>query len=107
MLRHYSYYLNKLLLLALLIAGCASKPTKPIMILDGETNANSITFKTDEIKAECKIVCKTYSVSSDKWCDCMYKCTRSVIDENLLEDEDESLLIPVDGSSIDDFKKKY
>ena len=94
------------LFILLLIVGCASQPIKPIMLLDGETSSNSITFKTDEIKAECKIGCKTYSVSSDEWCDCMYKCIRNVIDENSLEDEDEYLIIPVEGCSIDDFKNK-
>ena len=94
------------LIILLLIVGCAPQPIKSIMILDGETSSNSITFKTDEIKAECKIGCKTYSVSSDEWCDCMYKCIRNVIDENSLEDEDEYLIIPVEGCSIDDFKNK-
>ena len=79
------------LIILLLIVGCAPK---------------TVTLNYDEIKAECKIGCKAYSVSSDEWCDCMYKCIRNVIDENSLEDEDEYLIIPVEGCSIDDFKNK-
>ena len=41
------------------------------MIVDGVINTNSATIKTDTIKEECKIACKTYIVSSDEWCDCM------------------------------------
>ncbi|SVE03882.1 uncharacterized protein METZ01_LOCUS456736, partial [marine metagenome] len=42
------------LIILLLIVGCAPKPTKPIMIVDGEINTNTTTFKTDVIKKECK-----------------------------------------------------
>ena len=50
--------------------------------------------------------CKTYIESSDERCDFMYKCIRNVINKNSLEDEDEYLIIPVEGCSIDDFKNK-
>ena len=96
----------KLLLIVLLIVGCATKPIKPIMIIDGTINTGSTTFTTDGINDECKKECKTSIVSTDEWCDCMYKCIRNVIDENSLEDEDEYLIIPVEGCSIDDFKNK-
>ena len=46
--------MKKLILLALLIVGCAPKPIKPIMIIDGDINTNSTTFWTDVIKEECK-----------------------------------------------------
>jgi len=94
------------LIILLLIVGCAPKPTKPIMIVDGEINTNTTTFKTDVIKKECKKECETYIVSSDEWCDCMYKCIRNVINKNVLESEDVYLLISVEECSIDDFKNK-
>jgi len=98
--------MKKLLLFVLLIVGCAPKPIKPIMIVDGDINTNSTTFRTDIIKEECKKECKTYIESSDEWCDCMYKCIRNVINKNSLESEDVYLLISVEGCSIDDFKNK-
>ena len=90
----------------LLIVGCATKPIKPIMIIDGYINTISTTFTNDGINDECKKECKTSIVSTDEWCDCMYKCIRNIINENSLEDEDEYLIIPVEGCSIDDFKNK-
>ena len=52
--------MKKLLLIGLLVVGCATK---------------TITLNADEIKAECKIECKTYTISSDEWCDCMHQCS--------------------------------
>ena len=56
--------MKKLLLVGLsfllLIVGCATK---------------TITLNADEIQAECKIECKTYTISSDEWCDCMRQCS--------------------------------
>ena len=98
--------MKKLLLIILLIVGCAPKPVKPIMIIDGNINTNSTTFTTDGINDECKKECKTSIVSTDEWCDCMYKCIRNVINNNLLDSKDEHLIISVEGYSIDDFKKK-
>ena len=98
--------MKKLLTILLLIVGCASKPIKPIMIIDGKINTGSTTFTTDSIKDECKQECKTYILSSDEWCDCMYKCIRNIINKNSLESEDVHLIIPVEGCSIDDFKNK-
>ena len=48
------------LIILLLIVGCASK---------------TITLNTDEIKADCKIECTTFTISSDEWCDCMHQCS--------------------------------
>ena len=59
--------MKKLLLIALLIIGCATKTT--------ETTTTTITLNTDEIKAECKIECKTFIISSNEWCDCMHQCS--------------------------------
>ena len=60
--------MKKLLLLSiLLIVGCASK---------------TITLNTDEIKADCKIECTTFTISSDEWCDCMNQCSRDIFDKN-------------------------
>ena len=98
--------MKKFLLIALLIVGCATKPIKPIMIIDGTMNTGSTTFTTDGIKDECKKECKTDIVSSDDWCDCMYNCIRDIINKNSLESEDVHLIISVEGCSIDDFKKK-
>ena len=53
--------MKKLLLLSiLLIVGCASK---------------TITLNTDEIKADCKIECTTFTIASNEWCDCMHHCS--------------------------------
>ena len=95
------------LIILLLIVGCATKPIKPIMIIDdGTINTGSTTFTTNGTNDECKKECKTSIVSTNEWCDCMYKCIRNIINENSLEDEDEYLIIPVEGCSIDDFKNK-
>ena len=59
--------MKKLLLIALLIVGCATETT--------ETTTTTITLNTDEIKAECKIECKTFIISSNEWCDCMHQCS--------------------------------
>ena len=58
--------MKKLILLSiLLIFGCATK----------EINSITIILSGDEIKAECKIECKTFTISSDEWCDCMHQCS--------------------------------
>ena len=99
--------MKKLILLSvILIVGCATKPIKPIMIIDGTMNTGSTTFTTDGINDECKKECKTSIVSTDEWCDCMYKCIRNIINKNSLESEDVHLIIPVEECSIDDFKNK-
>jgi len=98
--------MKKLLLIALLIAGCAPKPIKPIMIIDGNINTSSTTFITDDIKEECKEECITYIISSDGWCECMYSCIRNVINQYSLGSDDVYLIIPVEGCSINDFKNK-
>ncbi len=51
---------KKLLLIVLLIVGCA---------------INTTTLNTDEIKSECKIDCKTLAISSNEWCNCMHQCS--------------------------------
>ena len=66
--------MKKLLLLALLLVGCAPKP-KITNILDGKISSNSTTLKTDDIKEDCKKECITFSVSSNEWCDCMHQCS--------------------------------
>ena len=48
---------------------CATKVTKVT------------SFHTDKIKAECKIECKAYTVTSDEWCDCMHQCSQDVINK--------------------------
>ena len=58
--------MKKLLLIALLIVGCATKTTE---------TTTTITLNTDEIKTECKIECKTFIISSNEWCDCMHQCS--------------------------------
>ena len=58
--------MKKLILLSiLLIVGCATK----------EINSTTTILSGDEIKAECKIECKTFTISSDEWCDCMHQCS--------------------------------
>ena len=80
MLRKIRYY--KLLLFILLIVGCASQPkTKIINILDGDISSGTVTLKTDDIKAECKIECATFTVSADEWCDCMHQCSQDVLNK--------------------------
>ena len=80
MLRKIRYY--KLLLFILLIVGCASQPkTKIINILDGDISSGTVTLKTDDIKAECKIECATFTVSAYEWCDCMHQCSQDVLNK--------------------------
>ena len=53
--------MKKLILLAiLLIVGCAPK---------------TVTLNYDEIKDDCKIECKTFTIASNEWCDCMHQCS--------------------------------
>ena len=74
--------MKELLIIGLLIVSCASKPkTKIINILDGEINSGSITLNTEDIKEDCKKECKTFTVSSNEWCDCMNQCSQKVIDK--------------------------
>ena len=68
------------LLLAFLVVGCAPKP-KIINIVDGKISSNSITLKTDDIKEDCKKECITFTVSSNKWCDCMNQCSQDVLNK--------------------------
>ena len=64
--------MKKLILLSiLLIFGCATK----------EINSTTTILSGDEIKAECKIECKTFTISSDEWCDCMHQCSQKVFDK--------------------------
>ena len=53
-----------ILLIALLIVGCALKFTH---------------VNHDNIKKECKIKCKIYEVSSNDWCDCIQKCIKNEV----------------------------
>ena len=77
--------MKKLLIIILLIVGCASQPkTKIINILDGDISSGTVTLKTDDIKAECKIECATFTVSSDEWCDCMHQCSQDVLNKNFI-----------------------
>ena len=70
------------LTILLLIVGCTSKPgTKIINILDGEISSGSITLKTEDIKEDCKKECKTFTVFSNEWCDCMNQCSQDVINK--------------------------
>ena len=62
--------MKKLLLIALLIMGCATETIETT-----ETTTTTITLNTDEIKAECKIECKIFIISSNEWCDCMHQCS--------------------------------
>ena len=74
--------MKKLLLIALLIVGCASKQTTtPINTLDGKISINSTTLNTDDVKEECKVECEKYVVSKEEWCDCMYQCSKDVINK--------------------------
>ena len=57
--------MKKLLLIALLIVGCASKQkTTPTNTLDGKISINSTTLNTDDVKEECKVECEKYVVST-------------------------------------------
>ena len=59
-----------ILLIALLIMGCALKFTH---------------VNHDNIKKECKIICQAYEVSSDDWCNCIQQCINNKIKE--IDDE--------------------
>ena len=56
-------------------------PEIEMNILDGEINSGSITLKTEDIIRDCKKECLTFTISSDKWCDCMNQCSQKVIDK--------------------------
>ena len=56
--------MKKLLLIALLIVGCAWKITH---------------VNTEKIRKECKIECQLYEVSSDDWCNCIQQCINNEI----------------------------
>ena len=74
--------MKKLLLIALLFAGCAIQPkTKIINILDGNISSGTVTLKTDDIKEDCKKECNTFTVSSNKWCTCMNQCSQDVLNK--------------------------
>ena len=74
--------MKKLLLIALLIVGCATKQESiPITIVDGNIITDSTTLNTDDIKEECKVECKGLTISSDEWCDCMHQCSQDVINK--------------------------
>ena len=73
--------MKKLLIIALLIVGCASKQkTTPTNTLDGKISINSTTLNTDDVKEECKVECEKYVVSTEEWCDCMNQCSQKVFD---------------------------
>ena len=74
--------MKKLILLSLIIVGCASQPKIKMNILDGEINSGSITLKTEDIIKDCKKECVTFIISSDEWCDCMNQCSRDIFDKN-------------------------
>jgi hypothetical protein len=94
------------LIILLLIVGCGTEPKDCAGVAGGIAGLGSTTFTTDGINDECKKECKTSIVSTDAWCDCMYKCIRNIINKNSLESEDVHLIIPVVECSIDDFKNK-
>ena len=73
--------MKKLLLIALLIVGCANQKFSQINILDGEISTGSTTIKTDDIKKECKIECKELTVFSNDWCDCMNQCSHDILNK--------------------------
>ena len=52
--------MKKLPLILLLVLGCA---------------VNTLTLNSDEIIKDCKTDCKTFTISSDEWCDCMHQCS--------------------------------
>jgi len=78
--------MKKLLILALLVVGCASPPDVKMPeiemnILDGNISSGSTTLKTEDIIKDCKKECVTFTISSDEWCDCMNQCSQKVIDK--------------------------
>ena len=79
--------MKKLLIIALLVVGCASPPDVKIPnitmnIVDGEINSGTITLKTENIIKDCKKECATFTISSDEWCNCMNQCSQDVFDKN-------------------------
>ena len=44
--------------------------------------STSVTLKTEDIISDCKKECTNYIVSTDEWCNCMYKCSDEVFVEN-------------------------
>ena len=52
--------MKKLLLIALLIVGCA---------------VNTTYYNEDEIKSKCKIECDNFNNTSKDWCECMDTCS--------------------------------
>ena len=58
--------IKKIPIIALLVVGCATKSTE---------TTTTITLNTDEIKADCKIECTTFTIASNEWCDCMHHCS--------------------------------
>ena len=73
--------MKKILLIALLIIGCANQKFSQINILDGKISTGSTTIKTDDIKKERKIECKELTVSSNNWCDCMNECSHDILNK--------------------------
>jgi len=72
----------KLLLIVVLLVGCASQPkTKIINILDGNIKSGTVTLNTDDIKEDCRKKCKTFTASSNKWCDCMNQCSQDILNK--------------------------
>ena len=51
-------------------------PEVEMNILDGNISSGSTTLKTEDIIKDCKKECLTFTISSDEWCDCMYKCSQ-------------------------------
>ena len=79
--------MKKLLLLGLLVVGCASrsnvKTTNITMTLvDGKINSGTTTLKIEDIIKDCKKECATFTISSDEWCNCMNQCSQDVFDKN-------------------------
>ena len=72
--------MKKLLILVIVLIGCASQ--SKINIVDGSITSNSVTLKTEDIISSCKEECTNHIVSSNEWCDCMYKCSDEVFVEN-------------------------
>ena len=96
--------MKKLLLLALLIVGCAPKP-KITNIVDGKISSNSITLKTDDIKEDCKKECITFTVSSNEWCDCMNQCSQDVLNKFSFGNMNMKILIEECLKELEETKK--
>ena len=74
--------MKKLLLIGLLIVGCATKQESISMnIIDGNISSESTTLHTDDIKEKCKVECKELTVFSDAWCDCINQCSQDVLND--------------------------